>query len=202
MKYKSILVFLAAFILSAFTASAEEAAPGNAPAAPPVPVEQPAAQPVAKKPEEDNEPSAFKRRLQAMAAVLTGNHAPLADSADKDAIIAKLNAAIAGKDGEIAALNTRLAAQEKEAMEVIQSIVSGKADAKTIADNAVAAAAAKILSDGITARAKAVGVPDEMLENNADPALVAITPENKEAIKSRICRNAMEAIGYRFPSAN
>lgn len=177
MKYLTLLLSVLLFAICDTRAddTPPPAPAATAPATPPAPAQNPATPaPVAAKPDEDTEPGAFKRRLQAAAAVITGNHA------DPDAIAAR-DKEIADLKAENAKLTARVAAQDRELVEAVayvKGLTAGTAD-PTKPPSATAKAAAQEVQNGIAAAARAVGIPTTALTN---PPAAAQPPAAPAAI--------------------
>lgn len=199
-----LLALILSFVLFSFcearaedTPAAPETPVATSPAPAP-PVNTPASPaPVANKPDEDTEPGAFKRRLQAAAAVITGNHASLEGSSDKDNQIAALQA-------EVATLKATVAAKEAiivEAVALVQGLNSGTAKPAAVASNPVAQAAVEVTQQGLANEIRKVGIPAASLTAPASaadpiPASGPIPPSARHAVIREMWKNC----GHEIPA--
>ena len=208
MKY--LLIALAALTLSLTGARAEDAPPANpatpaaapaTPAAPVTPTAAPVAPPVANKPDEDTQPGAFKRRLQAAAAVITGNHAAADAAADKDKQIADLAAKVSALEATIKAKETELV----EAVAYVKALTTTAPVAgvpAAAAPSPTAQAAAEQVQAGIAAAVRSVGVPTTALAQPVTPAAAAPVVNGRltETERFAAIRGMMKSLGHEVPA--
>lgn len=200
-----LLALIAALTLFSFC----QARADDTPAAPPAPAQQQApptdqtpapAPPVAKKPEEDNEPGAFMRRLQAGAAILTGNHASLQDIADKDKQIAALQAKVTALEAEVTSLKAAVAKKEGiilEALNFARGMTDGTAPKDQAAPNQAAQDMADAIQRGIAAEVRKVGVPAATLTE--PPAAPAASTEVRGDAPARCFAGHWAGKGWAVP---
>lgn len=185
MKFLTLLFSVMLLALTG-TASAEDTPPANStpavapttPAAPtnPAPAGNATTPTPANKPDDDTQPGAFKRRLEAAKAVITGNHAALDSAAEKDAKITALTEQVNALTKE----NNALKGELTEAVAYCQSLKTGTAAAAPASP--VGQAAADAVSAGIAAAAKSVGIPTTNLTQPAAPAAAPALPDDPRAL--------------------